>query len=62
MNAKFVQRMPEELHERVKAEAARRGMSVNDFINSAACIEVDSVEVVELREELEQYRKEKRDS
>lgn len=56
MNAKFQQRMPDDLHERLKKEADRRGLSVNSFINNLACETLDDLEIHQLKQELEQYR------
>jgi len=47
MNAKFNQRMPDDLHKRAKALAEKLGMSLNSFVNMAVhekALDVDELE------------------
>ena len=51
LNAKFIQRMPDDLHDRVKQLAQEYGTSVNGLINTTmkGLLESEGLEAVERR-------------
>lgn len=53
----FIHRMPNDLFHRVKNEAVRRGVSIESFINSAVCKELDSIETVAMQKKIAELQK-----
>ena len=56
MNARLTQRMPDELHVKLKEIADRKGLSVNEFINYLASDAIESDEIEALKNENKELR------
>jgi predicted DNA-binding protein len=62
LNAKYVQRMPDDLHDRAKKLAKKLGMSLNAFVNMSVheqLLDVDDLEkrVVEIEKQMKEMQK-----
>ena len=65
MNAKYVQRMPDDLHDRAKKLAKKLGMSLNAFVNMSVheqLLDVDELEkrVAELEKQMKESQSQKK--